>query len=76
MKVRLEYKEGVVYQELPDAWHSQDRIYMPRKDYPTVFAQNSADMTIDVQHTISEHAFQTMGFEKVNGELIKVFKEI
>ena len=70
MKVKLIYKSGVVYDELPDDWFDRDRIYVPKRDNPTVA---TSDISFPV---VNEHTFQHGGFKMINGENHKVLVEI
>jgi hypothetical protein len=70
MKVKLIYKKGIVYTELPDDWYNRDRIYIPKRDYPSV---STSDISFPV---VNEHTFQHSSFEMINGENHKILREI
>ena len=70
MKVKLIYKGGVSYDELPDDWYDRDRIYIPKRDYPSVA---TSDISFPV---VNEHTFQHDSFQMINGENYKVLNEI
>lgn len=71
MKCKLIYKNGVRYEELPDNWYNRDRIYLPKRNIPTV-----VESFQDFLQQQQEDAFNHVSFERINGELHKVLQEI
>ena len=74
MKVKLIYKKGIEYSDLPDDWHNRDRINIPRKEYPCAVVRSTDALT----HPQFDdyHVFQHEGFETIGDDLFKVLKEI
>ena len=72
MKVKLIYKKGVVYTELPNDWFNRERIHIPKQDYPKAY-QTFSDISCPVTN---EHTFNHVSFEMINGENHKVLKEV
>ena len=72
MKVKLNYKEGVIYQDVPDEWFNRDRIYMQRKGYPTIGVV-AEDLVTSLN---KQHTFDSKGFKQIDGYTVKIYDEV
>ena len=72
MKVKLIYKEGIVYTEMPGVLFNRDRVRIPKREHPTAY-QVYGDIYSPV---VNEHTFNHVSFEMINGENHKVLIEV